>query len=782
MLRTGTVAFLGGIVLLQQLSQLPAVWLLLGAVLLALPAWLAPYIWSKVVCCFLAGFVWAGVNAHWQLSKQLLPGDIRKDIQVIGHITSLPQYAETRVRFDFQIKEILTSDTQLARQKIKISWYNFTGTDLNAGDKWQLTIRLKPARNFFNPGAFDYSGYLLQQDILATGYVRRHSENRLLASSQLDYPLQRMRQTIRNIMAAQLSSHKMEPVLRGLVIGDRSDMDKQSWSMLRDTGTVHLLAISGLHIGLVTGLGFIVFRRTWSLSAIACRWLAAPRAAAVFAGFVALAYAGLAGFSIPTQRALIMAFVILLATFTQRQVKATNVLCLALLFILLVDPFAILSTGFWLSFSAVAIIYYLLITARLHQLRWYGWIRIQVLISLLLIPLLLYFFQQAPGLSPLANIVAVPVVSIIIVPIALAGVFIMSIHIQAGVWLLQIAADVLAWLWDFLNWLATFKTSIIILPIDNILVVMMATFGLLLLLLPKALPGRWLAVFFFLPLVFPAVDKPQQGEVFLSVLDVGQGLSTVVQTRQHALVFDTGPRYSANLDAADAVIHPFLVNKRITHIDALVVSHGDNDHIGGAETLLGKYPVKQLYTSVEAPLKKHRPVTCMAGQTWQWDDVQFEILHPANGDYASGLNENNLSCVLSIKTRHQRVLLTGDIEKQAESLLASRYGDLLKSDVMVVPHHGSKTSSTSQFLKLVQPQIAIIPVGWLNRFRLPSSTVITRYEQLAGDVYTTSRDGALLLATGKQLDIVSYRTFNRRYWHYHQPENDASRYAISLLK
>ncbi len=781
MLRTGTIAFLGGIVLLQQLSQLPALWLLVSVVLFVLPAWLAPYKWAKLACCFLAGFVWAGVNAHWLTSKQLAPTDIRKDIQVVGHIASLPQYSETRVRFDFQIKEILTTDTHLTSQKIRLSWYNFDDADLNAGDKWQLTIRLKPARNFFNPGGFDYSGYLLQQGILATGYVRKNPHNRLLASSLSNYPLQHMRQTIREILSAQLSNHKMEPVLRGLVIGDRSGMDKQSWSMLRDTGTVHLLAISGLHIGLVAGLGFLLFRRAWSLSTITCRWIAAPRAAALFAGFMALTYAALAGFSIPTQRALIMIFVILVSIFTQRQVKATNVLSLALLFVLLLDPFAILSAGFWLSFSAVAIIYYLLVTARLYQLRWYGWIRIQVLISLLLVPLLLYFFQQAPGLSPLANFVAVPIVSFIIVPLALVGVFILPIHMQAGIWLLQIAADVLAWLWDFLNWLATFKT-IIILPIDNVLVVLTATFGLLLLLLPKALPGRWLAIFLFLPLLFPTMNKPHHGEAFLSVLDVGQGLSTIVQTRQHTLIFDTGPRYSANLDAAEAVIRPFLITKRITHIDTLVVSHGDNDHIGGAETLLGKYPVKRLYTSVPAQLKNHSPISCRAGLSWQWDGVQFKFLHPANGDYAYGLNENNLSCVLSIETRHQRVLLTGDIEKQAESLLASRYSDLLKSDVLVVPHHGSKTSSTSQFIKLVQPRIAIIPVGWLNRFRLPSRTVIARYEQLADDVYTTSRDGALLLATGKQLDIVPYRTFNSRYWHYHQPENDASRYAISLLK
>jgi len=782
MIKTGTFAFLGGVVFLQQFSQLPPTWFLVGAAFFLFPLFVSSNVWLKTSCFFLAGFVWASAAGHWQLGKQLPPELIRTDIQVIGHIASLPQKSERRVRFDFDIEKVLPPHNFIRNQKIKLSWYQYHGDELQVGDKWQLTVRLKPTRNYYNPGSLEYAGILLQQGILSTGYVRKSDNNKLVIRDFLNYPIQRLRQHIRRLLTTHLSQQSMEPILRGLVIGDRSDVDAQSWSMLRNTGTIHLLAISGLHIGLMAGMGFIVFRRLWSLSARCCCVMAAPRAAAVFAWMLALIYAGLAGFSLPTQRALIMLSVVLLAVFMQRQTRPENVFCMALLAILIFDPFAVLSVGFWLSFIAIALIYILLATCSQHHSRWYQWARIQILISITLMPVLIYFFQQAPGLSPVANIIAVPFVSIVILPIALIGVICLLIQVNTGIWVLEITTNLLELLWQLLNRFAAIEFSVLSVAVSSVIPVLLAVAGLLVLLLPRGIPAKWLGIILCLPLVFSSDDKPGQGNVFLSVLDVGQGLATVIQTKQHVLVFDAGPRYSDKLDAARAVINPFLLSRTIRNIDAVVISHGDNDHIGGAKSLLDNRNVGVLYTSVPAQLSEYASNRCQAGTNWEWDGVWFEFLYPDSDDYLSGSSENNLSCVLQIRTINQHILLTGDIEKQAESKLIRRYKKTLQSDILVVPHHGSNTSSTRVFLATINPELAIFPVGWLNRFDLPSDKVIKRYQDLGIDMLSTGHNGAVLLSTGEAVEISTYRQMARRYWHYQNETNDTSRYGMSLLK
>lgn len=782
MIRTGTIAFLGGVLLLQQLPALPTIWLLILAPVLLYLLIRKESSWLRLLACFILGFIWASGQANWLLDNQLSDDLIGRDIQLTGYIASLPVQGQRAVRFEFDVEQVMKSPLAAFPDRIRLSWYKKELPALAVGQRWRFTVRVKPPRNFFNPGSFEYAGWLLQKRILATGYIRDRAENRLLSDQAFVYPVQRLRQAIRNKLLQHLAHHPLEPVIRGLVIGDRSDMQSDDWSVLRNTGTVHLLAISGLHIGLIAGLAFVVFRMLWSRCSYCCLYLSAPRAAAIFAWLIAVGYAGLAGFAIPTQRAVLMLTVVFGATVLQRQTRPSNVLAIALLLILLLDPFAVLAAGFWLSFFAVVLIYYLLMSLAQNQSRWYRWMRMQGFISIGLLPVVVLFFQQAPILSPLTNLIAVPWISLVIVPAALFSVLMMFIHPGAGRWCLELTTDALGWLWQVLELFSRLDMNVVYMPAPGLFSLILAVAGLLVLFLPRGLPIRGLGLFLCLPLVFVTPSAPAKGELRLTLLDVGQGLSAVIQTHRHVMVFDTGPKYSAHFDTGQAVVVPYLRSFGVNKIDQMIISHGDNDHIGGANSLLRELEVKRLHTSVPARFADQTAERCLAGQHWVWDGVTFEVLYPRDVDYESGMAENDLSCVVQVRTADHQVLLTGDIEASAEAFLLERYGEKLRSSVLVIPHHGSRTSSTEAFVSTVRPAIALLPAGWRNRFRLPNRQVVERYHLAGANIYSSAEHGAVSLTLGSEVSIQAHRQKARRYWHYQESVIGTSRYAGSLLK
>jgi competence protein ComEC len=506
-------------------------------------------------------------------------------------------------------------------------------------------------------------------------------------------------------------------------------------------------------------------RWLWSRAGAAALWLPAPRVAALAALLAATGYAALAGFAIPTQRALVMLAAGLLGVLLDRRTAPSILLALALLAVLVFDPLAVLAPGFWLSFAAVAVILYVVTGDRRapgwrSRLLTFG--RVQWAVTLGLLPLLLFIFQQASVTSPLANLAAIPVVELVVIPATLLGV--LGLLVLPDGWasgVLLVAATALEWLWPLLAALARWPAALWSQAAPAPWVLAAASVGVALLLAPRGFPGRWAGSVWLLPLLVVTPPAPAVGEVWLTLLDVGQGLSVVVRTAGHTLVFDTGARFNARFDLGRAVLVPYLRQSGAGRVDVLVVSHGDNDHIGGSGSLLAAVPVAEVLTSVPERIGGGARA-CADGQRWEWDGVRFEFLHPGPG--AAG-GDNNASCVLRIEGPYGRALLPGDIEAGAERALVASRPAALRAEVLVVPHHGSRTSSSDAFVDQVGPQLALIPVGHRNRYRHPHPDVVARYRERGIRLEDSAHAGAIeVRMTGAGVQVERQRDRHRRYW------------------
>ncbi len=759
-MRLAILFFLFGVVLFQQCAELPGYYWFFTAVLLPLAKW---WRMTRLPMAMLGGFLWAFLHAVWMFGNALPEQLEGVDVELEGTIYSLVEQDSRRTRFVFLL-DTLTYGEQVFRtpRRVLLSWYGGV-PELSVGDRWRLTVRLKQPHGFMNPGGFDYEKWLFQQRINATGYVRTKSSQAFLASEWYSRPVDRLRQYLRQQIEYHLEDHPFSSLIAALAIGDRSSIQSEQWEVLTRTGTNHLMAISGLHIGLVAGIAFFLGRWIWSRLGRAPLFVPAPRAAAIVALLAACGYAALAGFSIPTQRALIMVGVVMAALLLQRQINPSHGLTVALGGVLLLDPMAVVTLGFWLSFAAVAVILYGL-SGRLHKKgNWRQWGQVQWVVSLGLLPLLAFSFQQASLLSPLANLIAVPWVSLAVVPLTLLGVICLLLYPPLGGWLLLQAANLLELLWPVLQWLAKVEFAQWQLPAELPLwSLLAAVVGILWLLAPRGIPARWAGVGWLLPLVLINPERPQQGEAWFTLLDVGQGLATVIQTRNHTLVYDTGPKFSDHFDTGQAVVVPFLHREGITVLDMLIVGHGDNDHIGGAASLLQEYPARRLLTTVPEKLPGNTEL-CQQGQSWNWDGVRFSVLHPAPQSTAAG---NNASCVLKVETAAASLLLTGDIEQRAERRLVIENPSALAATIVVAPHHGSKTSSSQRFIDAVNPEYVLFPAGYRNRFHHPHPKVVERYRAKGVQMLDSTRHGAIRFRLGRdKLPAPEpYRILAQRYW------------------
>ena len=773
-MRIAALGFLIGVTIFQQLSNLPSlVWS--GILLVLVPvAWFFPR-WRLWLCIGM-GFLWVNIMAHHLLANGLDPALEGQDVVVEGLIASLPETLEHGVQFQFE-PELLRKDgvKQPLPGKLLLSWYG-RKPQLRVGERWRLKVRLKRPHGYMNPGSFDFEGWLFRQGIRAKGYVRRADDiNQRLAAPDAHYLIGQARQSLRDRLAKELGDQELRGVVEALAIGDRQDITRPQWDVLTRTGTNHLVAISGLHIGLVAGFIFFLMRRLWRLSARAVRRWPASKAGAIAGLFAAIIYAMLAGLSVPTQRALVMVAVVMISVLLQRRTRPSSILALALWLVVLMDPMSVLAPGFWLSFAAVALIFYGM-TGRLGgdqtwRKWWWQWGRVQWLVTLGLFPILVMLFQKASLVSPLANLVAVPWVSLVTVPLTLTGTVFLSVlpslaHalLVASLWSLDLLWWVLQTLsdWHFAQWRQ---------GVPSFWGIASAVFGTLWLLAPRGISHRWVGVVWLFPLVFSSPVRIANGEADFTLLDVGQGLSAVVQTRHHALVFDAGPRFSTGFNTGDAVVAPYLREKGISHVDTLVVSHGDTDHIGGVTDLVAQIPVERIMSSVPGKLRPLSVEKCRAGEHWQWDGVHFEVLNP---DWRTvirkGRKANNRSCVLRVQAGRDSVLLTGDIERGAEDYLIDNWRGKLGSSVLVVPHHGSKTSSTPAFIHAVSPRIALFPVGYRNRYGFPKAAVMKRYEVRGVRLFDSASHGAIELRLGAAdkslLTVNTWRQIARRYWNY----------------
>nr|VFJ86201.1 MAG: competence protein ComEC [Candidatus Kentron sp. LFY] len=770
-MRTGAIAFLFGILLVTVLSHLPDVFFVQF-----LPALIFFAAFSsrpiRIVAWLGIGFLWALFRAEVGLSN-VLPADLEGyDLVIDGIIASIPTQAGHKTGFLLDVLEIEPSahtpdrNTWGRGQRIRLNWYGVHPRIL-PGERWRLTVRLKRPRGFGNPG-FDYEKWLFQQGIRATGYVRSGLENRRIMANNpmsLIHVRYRLAQIIHSVDSPYAG------IVKALTIGVRDEVTEEQWTTLRTTGTAHLMAISGLHIGLIGTLIFFAARRMWTLFPYMALAVPAQRMAALAAIIGALGYAALAGFSLPTQRALVMVCVVMAGIFWRRHVSIGNSLASALLVILFLEPFAVLSIGFWLSFAAVAVILFGMTGHLSARNSWWRWGKVQILVAIGLLPLTLLFFQQHPLTSPIANLVAIPWIGFVVVPLVLAGTCLAGVFPNLGGTLLDAGGGAIAAIWPFLQWLAALDFVYQKTFTPALWTVVAGGIGVVLLLLPRGIPGRWLGVIWLLPLFLVPVPRPNQGEAWFDLLDVGQGLAAVLRTREHVLVYDVGPSFSPNFDAGRAIVAPFLRNQGIKSIDRVIISHRDKDHRGGLKGLLAEFPVDTVLANTPSFMEESisigpRDTTpCRDDMKWHWDGIDFRILHPPRGKEAS---DNDASCVLRISNADSAILLTGDIEHRAERRLIQDHGNKLDADILVVPHHGSNTSSSKAFIEAVKPRYALFSIGYRNRFGLPADAVITRYEQNGTRLLFSDRSGAIgfRLVPGKGISApVSYRDKARRFWH-----------------
>ncbi len=800
-MRRMALGFLLGSVALQQLVVLPSPAWSLGLLVLVATAWRWPglRLWAGVGM----GFLWASAMAHTYLAGPLEAALEGRDVVVEGVIASLPTTRSRGVRFQFSPLSLhLDGKPQPLPGKLMLTWYG-NAPPLQVGERWRLQVRLKQPHGFMNPGGFDYEAWLFRQGIRAKGYVRKAPDiNQRLGRHALDFPLEQWRQTVRDRLTPLLAGREQGAIVLALAMGLRDQISREQWQVLQRTGTSHLVAISGLHVGLVAGFAFFAVRRVWRLSTRAVLRWPATQAGAVAAMVAAVTYAALAGLSIPTQRALVMVLVVMLATLLQRRTRPSSALSLALLLVLVLDPMAVLAPGFWLSFAAVAIIFYGMRGRLGKASHWWRWGRVQWLVAIGLLPVLVLQFQQASLVAPLANLLAVPWVSLVTVPLTLLGTLLAGLLPDVAGWLLGLANGSLTLLWWCLQWLSDWPQAVWRQGLTEPWAVAAAVGGVLWLLSPRGLPARWVGLVWLLPLVFTRAPVVAEGEVLFTLLDVGQGLAAVVQTREHVLVFDTGPRFSSGFNTGDAVVAPYLRTRGIGEVDVLVVSHGDNDHRGGVDDLARQIPIVRVLSSVPERLGELGAQHCHAGLAWEWDGVQFHFLNPAEGEVAKGRRGNNHSCVLRVQAGEQRLLLTGDIERRAERQLLAREQEnpdaALRAQVLVAPHHGSKTSSSADFLRAVAPRLALFPVGYRNRYGFPKPEVVARYRAQGVQLLDSANSGAIQLRLGvvdstqKELPMMRIRRYRqqyRRYWHWQGPSPvvqaktlASSETSVSLLK
>ena len=726
------------------------------------------------------GFAWAAMLAQLRVSDRLNPELEGRDVLVSGVVAGLPQTFDRGVRFDFDVE---SPETGVPRRIVLSSYGGFAPDDsqgvlpVRAGERWRFTVRLRRPHGGANPHGFDYEAWLLERGIRATGYVRMPSRRagderaqvlpeRLAAMvPRPRYWIEALREAAREKIRGALPERPYAGILIALAIGDQNAIDPGQWQLFARTGVSHLMSISGLHVTMVAGLFAMLVSWCWRRSEFLALALPAQKAAAVAGFLAAFAYCLISGFAVPAQRTLYMVGVVAVALWFGRATSASRVLAAALFIVLALDPWAVLSPGFWLSFAAVAVIFFVA-TGRTAKAHWLAqWGRVQWAVTAGLAPLLLVLFQQVSLVSPVANALAIPLVSFVITPLALAGA------VLPFDWPLALGNAILEVLMAALEWLAALPSAVWHHHAPLAWTVPLALAGIAWMLLPRGVPARWLGVPLVLPLFAVSPPSPGPGELWITVLDVGQGLAVLARTEKHALLYDAGPAFNAFSDSGSRVILPYLRGEGIDSLDALVVSHDDRDHSGGARSVLEAMPVGLLWSSLSpdhallaAPAWR---APCVAGRKWFWDGVSFEFLHPhAEALSSRATRANNRSCVLRIESPAGRVLLTGDIERAAERELLQRVPTLLPAEALLVPHHGSGSSSMPEFVKQVASRHAVFAVGHRNRFGHPREDVLERYREAGSELLRTDTGGAIQLrfAPGN-LRVDAERVRARRYWH-----------------
>lgn len=725
----------------------------------------------------LFGLGWAAVHGHAGLAQQLPPGGPPVDHALHGRVISLPDHGPGGTRFRFRVDDDPAMPGELRGRDLALGWYDgFRGAaddrrrTLQAGERWSLSVRARPPRGRVNPGGFDAEGYALRQRVAGSGYVREPAQAHPLAEpSGLPAWRERMADAI-----ARAVKGDGRRFVQALALGDTRGLSQADWDDLRALGVTHLVAISGFHVGVVAGVAAVLAGGLWRCLPMVGLYVPRPMGAAAAAVAGAALYAAAAGFALPTVRTVLMIAVVAAARCSRRRATVAQSLSLAALAMLVFDPLAVLAPGFWLSFAGVLWLIWCLPGRETSWLR--GFLGAQGVATVALLPLTVALFGQASRAGPLVNLVAIPWWTMVVVPLALLGTALEALLEGAGRWPWQLAAWCFEASWWLFGHAARSELSLWWLPQANRWALISAVFGVFWLLLPRGSGGRVPALLLCLPLLWPARHGPGEGEVELLVMDVGQGLAVAVRTRRHTLLYDTGPGADDGFDAGERIVVPTLRALGQGRLDRIMISHDHRDHTGGLRGVRRSFPGATLQAPPGA--LRGRAVACHAGQSWQWDGVTFRVLHPPPDTPQS---TNDSSCVLRIETGQGAVLLAGDIEKRSEALLVQHAGALLAAEAVVVPHHGSASSSTPAWVAAVAPRLAIVSAGHRNRFGHPRAEVVARWQAVGAEVLNTSESGAVRVWLGREgLQVREQRVFERRWWD--AAERSRSAAILSAIK
>lgn len=748
-MRPRMVALAAGLLAIRWLPALPPVWMtmVLGVVGAALIVWANRRSGSAqtrfgatglaITGFALAGFAWACTSAQWALDDRLSPALDGQTLWIEGRVIGLPSSHNGTARFQL---EDLHSRREVLPARLQVSWHR--GPPVASGERWRLAVKLKRPRGLINPGGNDHEAWLLARRIGGQGSVK---DGERLAPARGAW-----RDAVRQRLLA-VDAQGREGGLTALVLGDDSAVPRSDWEILQDTGTVHLLVISGQHVGLLAGLVY------GTVSLLARLGLWPPRlpwlpSACVLAFAAALSYGLLAGFQIPVRRACIMIAMVLLWRWRFRHLGLGVPLLVAVNGVLLVEPLASLQSGFWLSFSAVAVLM-LVFAGRLGGWAWWQtWTRAQWMIAIGLLPVLLILGLPISLIGPLANLLAVPWISLLVLPLALLGTALLPVPELAHP-LLWLAGGLLDGLFQWLAWIGQWLPAWQP-PMPTGWHWLLVCLGALLVLLPSGIPLRVLGVPLLLLALWPPPKHIAAGRAQVWYLDVGQGLAVLVRTRNHALLYDAGPRLG-DMDAGERVVVPTLRKLGVGKLDMLVVSHDHLDHSGGVPAIRRTLSVAEVLAGEPAALADAQ--VCTPGRQWQWDGVNFSVWR-----WQAARDSNPASCVMLIEANGERLLLSGDIDASAEREWLRAHPQS-QAHWLQSPHHGSRTSSSMSFLQALQLRGVMISRGYGNSFGHPHPTVAARYRALGLQVRDTALDGAIELPLGSFEGPTGWRE-NRRFW------------------
>lgn len=741
---------------------------LLGALLMltspALPPWpwtLAALLLGVILCIggnsarlagmFLLGCAWMALRGGLAIDARLPENGRGAEYAIEGRVSGLPRSDVDRIVFDFLIDEGPVHGLS------RIAWYRPT-QGIEAGSRMRLQVLLRRPRGTRNPGGFDYEAHSLQRGLLAQGYLRAAP---VVIGPDPMGAMDRFRERFSRRLAREVPDVRAANLLRTLVVGDQGSLAPADWDTLRRTGTTHLVAISGFHIGIVAGFAALLMGFLWRLFPMFGSRLPRRIAQAGAAVLAAVAYGLIAGTSLPVLRTVLMIATVALAAASRRNVRVEHSLALAAAAVLIFDPVGLLAPGFWLSFGGVAWLVYCLDRRQRKRPLWVVFTQAQAVMALALLPLTIWFFQQASLTGAWINLIAVPWISLVTVPLGLIALGLDQLGADGAFWhgVLELAAGSAALFWHLLDASANWPGGRWFLPRPGPVVLLLAIAGTLMLLMPRGVRGRLAGLLLLLPMILPRDAAPPAGSIEATVIDVGQGQAVLLRTQRHSLLVDTGPNFPGGLDMGEAAVLPTLRALNVRALDALLISHGDQDHDGGTPAVLTSHsPVRRLHSTPPAGFTR-----CRSGQRWHWDGVDFEILHPPRWFPDLG---NDASCVLLASTAHGSVLVPGDISTVVEERLLRENPTLRAVDVVLVAHHGSGSSSARSWVEALSPKLALVSAGQANRFGHPRAEVVERWVEGGAQWLNTADCGAISVRVNANGDVAAPDCLRRDHPHW----------------